>query len=86
MSRSGLAIFGECRAVEKSMLTSRIMAVPGTLAPNRNRHLRRAARDDHRAGQLSPWSVASNGRCGAARLKTRAISVTRQPNRFPVRR
>ncbi|CFS08212.1 Uncharacterised protein [Mycobacterium tuberculosis] len=69
------------------MLTSRTsMAVPGTLEPNRN--VTPSSGCTRMTIALVPSSsvmVASNGRCGA-RLKTRAISVTRRPNRFPVRR
>ncbi len=57
-------------------------AVPGTLEPNRNVTPSSGCADLALVPNSSVM-VASNGRCGAA--ETRAISVTRRPNRFPVR-
>lgn len=71
----------------KSIVTSRTsIEVPGTLEPNRT--VTPSSGWTRMTRALPPSSSVapdSKGRYGA-RLKTTAISVTRRPSRFPVRR
>ena len=69
------------------MLTSRTSIwLPGTFEPNRSvMPSSGCTRITNAFLPSSSVMVASNGRCGA-RLNTSAISVTRRPSRFPVRR